>query len=270
MTSDGALKTGIGPAQAPDAIDSFVAMAHVDTRIPPALIRLGDRFALAAVRQGQAMQTELVLFDGQGTVARRMDVSAPAMGTAAPTFASHGNAVELLAIDAHAGFSPLLAFELSSEGVLGSPRIGRPISQPASPPMLAAARVGEDLFVGFTAIGMAATSAVGWMRFEDSGAPRALVRGTAYGPLSVSAAAIGNAAVFVADAPKDPGSNDGPRELHVRVTDRNDIGETLVIRGPDGTAQHGAIAAFSNGVAGVVFSANEGVYGALIRCAPAR
>ena len=93
--------------------------------------------------------------------------------------------------------------------------------------------------MGFTALGSAATSAVGLLRIEPGTGPvQALVRGTGYGRLQVDAAAGPRALVFAADAPRQKGARD-EREVRVRQVDDRGMGPQLVLRGPDGTAERG-------------------------------
>ena len=71
--------------------------------------------------------------------------------------------------------------------------------------------------MGYTGLGSASTSAVGLVSILPvPGTPEALVKGTAYGQLHVSAAAGPRSVLLAADAPTRPGK-EPPHEIHVHV-----------------------------------------------------
>ena len=120
----------------------------------------------------------------------------------------------------------------------------------------------------YTAVGSAATTAVGLARLDESAPAAALVPGTGYGALHVDVASLDEGrAVFVADAPQ-AAAPDAPRELHVRVLSSEGVlGEPAVVRAAEGTAERGRIAHAGGGVVAVAFTGVDGVHVAIGRCA---
>jgi hypothetical protein len=135
----------------------------------------------------------------------------------------------------------------------------------SSPPRIAAASSSVGTYVAYTGLGSAATSAIGLVAIAPvPGSPQALVKGTGYGPLHVSAAAGARALLFAADAPTQPGK-DPKHEIHVHVIGINGPGPAAVVRGP-GDASYAALARAEGGSVGLAFTAPAGVYVARLRC----
>ena len=149
----------------------------------------------------------------------------------------------------------------------GEPQVLRPVSHLFDPLALTAARWGERWLVGYTAIGRAATTAVGMVIAEGARTPgpKAIVAGAGYGRLHVDAQQRSHSVVFAADAPtaRERGA---PRRIEVRVATRaGELGPSLVVTGPGGTASDGSIAAYED-LLGVVFRGTDGAYVRLLRC----
>lgn len=271
---DGRGRVRVGEIDASDPL-AEVRLAAIgesaDQRFAPALAAL-TRHRLAAWTDGSGtpMRVRLAVLGLDGTVASRHDVTPVSMGASAPTFGAGMSPPVLFFLDARAGVSPIVRVPIAADGTPRPAEVARPVGTAATPPEIAVARGGAGTWAGYTAVGNAATTAVGWVPLDrDDASPSAIVPGTGYGTLHVSAASAPSAVLFAADAPKDapPGS---PREVHVRIVDADGAGPVLALRAPDGTARHGAIARSENGIAGVSMTADDGVYVAWVRCDDAR
>jgi len=135
-----------------------------------------------------------------------------------------------------------------------------------TPPRLAVARGGGSLYAGYTVIGNAATTAVGWIRLDaEDASPAAIVPGTGYGKLHVDAASAPGAVLFVADAPR--GSEpEAPREVHLRAVRPGGAGPVLALHDGNGVGSHAAIARREDGMLAVAFAGIDAVYVAWARC----
>ena len=237
-----------------------------DSRFAPALAALARRRAVAWTARGETMRVKLALVGLDGLVAASHDVTPDTMGGAAPAFAAGVSPPWLLFVDARAGVSPIVGVQLGEDGSPEEAAVARPVGTVASPPELAAVRVGGRDWAAYTAVGNAATTAVGLLRIDTDGGPAVpLVPGTGYGVLNVAATGAPAAALFAADAPKAPPPG-SPREIHLRVVDQDGPGPALVLAGPDGSARHAAVARRADGVVGVAFESGSAVYVAWARC----
>lgn len=255
-------------AGATDAELAFaVAGTNASLRFTPALERFAHAWALAWTEErDESMRVRAGLFSN-GALGSARELRSDAGGSAAPTFVRGGPAPALVFLDPRAGVSVAHRAGLGSSGY-GDPAIARPINLVTEPPELTAVRIGARDWIAYTAVGSAATTAVGLSPLEGTDAPVALVPGTGYGVLHVDAAPLGERAVFVADAPQDsaPGS---PRELHVRVVGADgQPGAPAIVRGPDGGASRGRIASARDGLIAVTFTEGDAVYLSIGRCAP--
>jgi hypothetical protein len=238
-----------------------------DMRFAPAIASLGRKTAVAWTTRGDTMRVSVAIVGGDGRVDATHHVTPTSMGGAAPVFATGPGPAWLLFMDARAGVSPIVGVELSAAGTPSEPRVARPIGTAADPPEIAVARVGTRVFAAYTAVGNAATTAVGMIRAdEDAQAPPvAIVPGTGYGVLNVSGVSGERAAVFAADAPQ-AAPPESPREVRVRIADAEGLGPELVVRGPDESARHAAIARRADGVIGVSFESAGAVHVVWLRC----
>lgn len=238
-----------------------------DTRFSPAVRGYGQQ-TLLAWTDGRAtpMRVWTTRIDQKGVVAPAIDLTQTSMGAAAPTFIDGSNPPELLFVDPRAALSTLVRVAFKPDASPGEAQVVVPLNSVRTPPQLAAARGGNRTWTAFTALGTSATTAVGLLSIEPvPSTPEALVPGTAYGDLSVSAVASADAALFAADTPLAPGKNT-PRRVHVtRVTDAG-RGAPTSIEGPGGNANHAAIARGRDGTVAVAFDNATGVYVAFLRC----
>lgn len=240
--------------------------AGADTRFSPAVTHLSGLSAVAWSVGTTPMRTQVALLDPGGRVMAIHDVTPEGMGASAPAFVDGSEFPLLLALDAHEGYSPLLRIPFSATGVPAQAEVVIPLNLIATPPRLAAARASFGVFVGYTALGSAATSAVGLLRIEpETGPVRALVPGTGYGRLQVDAVAGLRALLFAADAPLQKGDK-RPGEIRVRVVDDRGMGPVLPVRGPDGTAEGPALAYGDDGTVALAFSTPSGVYVHWLAC----
>jgi hypothetical protein len=188
------------------------------------------------------------------------------MGAAAATFVAGAVPPVVVAVDARDGVSPLLRIDLAGDGKPGEAQVAVPVTMVSSPPRLASAASGMGTYVAYTGVGSAATSAVGLVSIAPiAGSPTALIPGTAYGPLHVSATDAPRALLFVADAPKQPGK-DPLKRIHVHVIGRDGAGTATALEGPGGKANHPVIARDRAGTVAVAYQSGSAVYVALLRC----
>ncbi len=240
---------------------------NASLRFAPALVRSGDSWALAWTEEhGESLRVRAGLFSG-GALRSARELRADAGGAAAPAFVRGAREPALVFLDPRAGVSVAHRARVSGAG-FGDPSIARPINLVTEPPEIAAVRLGAREWLAYTAVGAAATTAVGLAPLEGSAPPVPLVAGTGYGVLHVDAAALSDErAVLVADAPRGS-PPDSPRELHVRVLGASgELGEPAVVRGPSGGAARGRIAATSDGLVAVTFTDGDAIHASIGRCA---
>ncbi|MFI5309459.1 MAG: hypothetical protein ACHQ53_19035, partial [Polyangiales bacterium] len=237
----------------------------VDTRFAPALASSMDHTLLAWTVGSTPMHTLVAVLSTEGQVGSRHDITPTSLGACAPSFVSGASPPVLLAIDAHEGMSPILRIDIGNHGEPQPTQIALPVGMVSAPPRLAAASSSIGTYVGYTGLGSAATSAIGLVAIAPvPGSPQALVKGTAYGALHVSAVAAPRAVVFAADAPTQPGK-DPPHEIHVHVVGAAGPGPATVVRA-EGGASRAALARAEGGSIGLAFTATAGVYVARLRC----
>ncbi|HJL17785.1 MAG TPA: hypothetical protein RMH99_19125 [Sandaracinaceae bacterium LLY-WYZ-13_1] len=253
----------------PSAALAFATAAEgASLRFSPALAPAGDGWVLAWTdERGTPMRVRAARLDASG--ARRgepTDLTPAGGGAAAPAFARGAEPPVLVFVDPRQGMSVAHRVAVTDAGFSG-PAVARPVGLVAEPPETAAVRLGATDWLGYTAVGNVATTAVGLVRLEGTSDPVPLVAGTGYGVLHVDATRLGDGAVFAADAPTDS-PPDAPRELHVRVVDADGtpLGEATVASGPDRAASRGRVAVASGAVA-TTFVSTDGTYVALGRCA---
>lgn len=251
-----------------DAELTFVAAGtNASFRFAPALARSRDAWALAwTEEQDDSMRVRAGLF-ANGALRAARELRPDAGGSAAASFVGGAREPTLVFLDPRAGVSVAHRVRVSGAG-FGDPTIARPINLVTEPPEIAAVHIGSGEWLAYTAVGSAATTAVGLAPLEGTAPPVALVPGTGYGILHVDAAPLSDErAVFVADAPQG-GAPDSPRELHVRVVSASgEVAEPAIVRGPSGSASRGRIAHARDGLVAVTFTEGDGVYLSVGRCA---
>jgi hypothetical protein len=254
------LRIGRGGGGAPVEIAS-----SVDARFAPALSSSQDHTLLAWTAASTPMHTFMVVLSSDGAVVSRHDLTPTGLGASAPSFVSGATPPSLVALDAHEGMSPILRVDIGNHGDPQPAQVALPVGMVSRSPELAAASSSVGTYVAYTGLGSAATSAIGLVAISPlAGTPQALVKGTAYGPLHISAAAAPRALLFAADAPTQPGKTP-LHEIHVHVIGINGPGPATVIHG-SGDASRAALARAEGGSVGLAFSAAAGVYLARLRC----
>jgi hypothetical protein len=237
----------------------------VDTRFAPALTATQDRTLLAYALGSTPMRTLLVALGTDGRVLDQRDLTPAAMGATAPSFVAGSTPPSLVMLDARDGASPLLRVDLAADGTAAPAQVVTAVSMVTSPPMLAAASSSIGSYAAYTGIGSAATTAVGLLPIAPiAGSAEALVPGTAYARLHVSAATAPRAVLFAASAPTAEGK-DPPLELRVHVVGLSGAGPAAVVRAAAG-ARMPAIARDEQGHVGVAFTTPGGAFVAILRC----
>ncbi len=242
---------------------------RADQRFAPAVAAVEGRHVVAYTDGGgDSMRLRYVAFDATGRELARRDLTPASMGGAAPVAVESTN--ELLFLDPREATSPLLRVDLSKDPLQAVVLV--PLTNVYEPAAIAAAAVGETMLVGYTAVGMAAATAVGLVAVRGGRAqgPIPLVASRGYGLLHVDAATAGSRrALFVADRPQGSG-RDAAREVVAILAEPTDagvvLGVPLVLRAPDGTARWGRVARHASGDYAVVVTAADGVYVHLLRC----
>lgn len=264
----GALSITDVPLSSAGAASRLRAIASgVDTRFAPAIDHV-DAGTLVAYTLGTTpMQTHVALVPADDKPPKTTNVTPSHVGAAAPAFVVGAYPPKLYVIDARDGMSPLLEVSISAQGVPRVAEIVTPVGMVASPTKLAVARTTFGTALAYVGIGSALTSAVGLIDVAPKpGSPIALVKGTAYGPLSVAAANGPDALYFAADAPREPGAKAPKRELHVVRVAAGGLQERTVIQGPGGDAYGVAMARNGAGTVAVAFDAADGAYIARLHC----
>ncbi|NOY93194.1 MAG: hypothetical protein GXP55_18570 [Deltaproteobacteria bacterium] len=245
-----------------------------DPRFSPA-VSLQPRAVLVAYTDGSAtpMHVRLLRLGLEDEIEARADVSLPHHGAAAPSFARGGQAASprLYFLEPRSGISALYAVDFASDLSPRPARLVRPISSTYEPPRIAVA--SSPGVVAYTALGSAATTAIGLLPLDDANrAPVALLRGSGFGLFGLDVALLPGAAVFAFGAPTHPSSpspgpaNRAPHEIHVRLAAPAPLPE-LVIRSAGG-AESPSIAAGPGGLFALTYAASGGVYLRWLRCAP--
>lgn len=236
-------------------------------RFSPALAPVSGGWTLAwTVEKDESFRVRTATKSVEG-VSDSIELRAPGGAAAAPTFVVGASEPVLVFLDPRAGLS--VAHRVTGRDFTDL-AVARPLNLVAEPPEIVVVRAGDAEWIAYTAVGSAATTAVGLARLDDVAPPSPLVPGSGYGILHVDGAgSIGDGAVFVADAPQSspPGS---PRELHVRIlSPEGSLGTPTVLHGPSGQASRGRIAHARDGVVAVSFTEPTGVHVVVGRCAPA-
>jgi hypothetical protein len=126
---------------------------------------------------------------------------------------------------------------------------------------VAAAQGPAGPLASYTAIGTAATTAVGLMYLDTpERAPVALVPGEAYGTLGVTAAALPQAALFVSETATPA------RGLRVHRVDGEGLGEPLVLVPTGEMNEHPAAAAGPDGTVAITVSTGAAMEVIFLRC----
>lgn len=238
----------------------------VDSRFAPSIAHV-DTGALVAWTVGStpmAMRYALVPADSKTPLSA--DLTPHRQGAAGATFVQGASPPLLVAVDARDGMSPLIVVPFDDKGMPGTARPAGPVGMVSSPTQLTAARAGFGAVLGYTGLGNAATSAVGVVGLDAGGAsPEALVKGTAYGPLHVSAAPAQDHVVFAVDAPLR-GGKAPPHELQLLRVDGAGVKPLGALRAGDEDLSHVSLARAPGGLLALVYRAAGGTYASRLRC----
>jgi hypothetical protein len=263
VDGDGALGVAKLSPDRPGAPLHFVSVAgRADHRFSPSLARAGDALLLAWVDgSGKPMRVRVARLDLRGRVLSTHDVTLAGMGGTAPIFVAGATPPVLVFVDARAGISPLVRVSFAADGTPGESKVVRSVGQVPEPPAVAAAQGPAGPMVSYTAIGTAATTAVGLMHLDTpERAPVALVPGEAYGTLGVAAAALPQAAVFVSETATPS------RGLRVHRVDGEGLGEPLLLEPTGEMNEHPAAAAGRGGTVAITLSTGAAVEVIFLRC----
>jgi hypothetical protein len=195
------------------------------------------------------------------------DLTPPGHGAGAPAFIEGLYPPSLVAVDAHAGVSPLLEIPFDDQGRAQPAVVRTPVSQPYAPPALAAVQVSPSgALVAFTAIGKAAATAIGLVPLRTAEAPTALVPSNGYGELALGASEQNGLAVFAVEAFKESGK-ESPRKVLVGVVDGSGSGELLELGAQAAQASAPSVrAGEGRSEFSVAYTAPDGVHVAELIC----
>lgn len=242
-----------------------------DQRFAPAVTAAGDTRVVAYTDgSGEGTAARLVRIDPSGRVIGRHDLTPEGSSGRATTVVAHDEPAVLF-VDAREATSTAFVATLNGVGVPSAAEVIRPLANLYDPVELSGASVatpdGPRWLIGYTAIGSGAASAVGVAIGGTTGLipPTPLVPSEGYGTLGVDGAATERQVVFAAEAPRGR-ERTSPREIRVRIARGAELGESLVVRGPDESARHASIARGLDGTYALAFASGGGVYVRYLRC----
>ena len=244
-----------------------VLASGVDRRFAPAVTELGERAMYAFTSTiDEAMHTSLVVRSGSKLAAPR-DLTPAGHGAAAPTFVRGAKVPTLIAIDARAGLSPLLEFDLGDPAQPGTAKVGTPVSAPYAPPLLAAvAWPSGDVEVFYTVVGRAAMTAIGRVPLRRPLEPAPLAPSRGYGELHFSVALAGARALIAVEQPSAPAAT-AKRTLLLKLTDGANTYDALTLD-EGGEAARPSLAVHSDGSFLLGYTSAGHVHAALLSCSP--
>jgi hypothetical protein len=212
-----------------------------DRRFAPAVTATDTRVLVAFTRAvGEAMHTFVARVDGEAVALS--DVTPEGHGAAAPTFVLGADPPALVMIDAHAGVSPLLELPFDGAGKPGEVAVRTPVSQPYTPPLLAAVQLADgSVEVAYSAVGKLAATAIGRVPLRRSAEAVALLPSRGYGELSLSAARGEARAAFAYESPRSSEPR-APRSLEVTLVDEQGAGPPLLLAGDGAEARRPSLA----------------------------
>jgi hypothetical protein len=234
----------------------------VDRRFAPAVAVQGERVLIAYTATVDDIMHTKLLGVRKGEVELTQDITPEGHGAAAPAFVL-GASPTLIAIDAHAGISPLLEFPLDAAGRPRESLVRTPVSQPFEPPQLAAVKwANEQAEAFFTVIGKLAMTAVGRVPLRRTESITALSPSRGYGELSFAVARGPKRALFACEVPI-ASTPKAERRLELTLSDgsRNEAGPTF-----EAPARAPSLAATRDGYL-LSFTRADAVHAALLRCA---
>ncbi len=234
----------------------------VDRRFAPALAMQGERTLIAyTATVDEVMHTKL-LGVRAGEIEPTQDITPEGHGAAAPTFLL-GADPTLIAIDAHAGISPLLEFPLQNTGRPREALVRTPISQPFEPPQLAAVQwPNGEAEVFFTVVGKLAMTAIGRVPLRKPQSIAALSPSRGYGELSFAVARSNTRTLFASEVPV-ASTPKAERKLELTLSDGSRDVAALEVDAP---VSQPSLARVKDGYL-LAFTRGDAVHAALLRCA---
>jgi hypothetical protein len=246
-----------------DAIHPLKELARgVDRRFAPAVAQQGERALIAYVATVDEVMHTMLLGVRAGIVEPTTDVTPASHGATAPTFLLGASTPTLIAIDAHAGISPLLELPLDGTGKPKQTWVRTPVSQPFEPPQLAAVQwPGGEAEVMFTVIGKLAMSAIGRIPLRRAASIEALSPSRGYGMIEFALAPSSRRALFACEVPVSAAPK-SERKLELTLSDgkRNDPGPVI-----DAPATAPSLVRTRDGYL-LAYSRGADVHAALLRC----
>ena len=241
-----------------------------DLRFAPAVAALRGGAAAVAYTDGNAtpMRVRLVVVRPDLSVAARHDLTPESLGASAPVVDVRAEVPVVVFLVARGGLSRVVRVALGEDGTPRPAQIDRPLSTVSEPAHIAAAHIGPRRFVAYTAIGRAATSAIGLVELGGTLPAEPLVPGEGYGVLQLAAVSTPGAAVFLATRPA-PGVAATERFnglLLARVVDEAGIGPALQVSTAEERIFHASLARGSDGTIGVAYTTTDGVSVVWMRC----
>ena len=242
-----------------------------DLRFAPAIAPLRGGAAAIAYTDGSGMpmRVRLAVVRPDLSTASTHDLTPQSLGASAPVADTLAEVPEIVFLDARGGLSPVVRVALGEDGAPRPAQIDRPLSTVSEPAHIATAHVGPRRFVAYTAIGRAATSAIGIVELGGTLPAEPLVPGVGYGVLQLGAVSAPAAAIFAVTRPL-PGAAAADRfnaQVLARVVDAAGIGPELAVTGAEERVSHAAIARAADGTVGVAYTTSAGVSVAWLRCA---
>ncbi len=268
----GEVRAGVLGVSAPAMRPALASIGRgADLRFPPAIAPLRGGAAAVAWTDGSAtpMRVRLAVVLPDGRVTATHDLTPESLGASAPVATRVADTPELVFLDARGGLSPVVRVALGEDGTPRPPQIERPLSTVSEPARIAAGHLGARRFVAYTAIGRAATSAIGVVELGGTLPPVPLVPGEGYGPLHIDAVSAPAAVVFALTRPR---AGIAPTErfhasAEVRLVDDAGPGPALPVGAPEEPASHVALARGDDGTLGVAVTSAAGVSVSWLRCA---
>lgn len=239
-------------APAPAIREVQVTPSGADIRYPLALANVDAGTLIAWTEpSGTTAHVRVALVDAAGVLSSVIDLTPEAGAAAAPVFDAHG---VLYMMDARAGISVVHRTPFGADGAPGETTVAQPLNLTAEPPSFAV--VGTQL--AYTAVGNAATRAVGLVTMGSAARARALVPGLGYGGgLMIDAAPLGDAGLFAMEAPSAVDAS-APHETRLRVVSADEsIGDAITIGGmiePRIAVASGGIVAIAGRGAGIYWA----------------
>jgi hypothetical protein len=268
----GEVRAGVLGVSAPSMRPALASIGRgADLRFSPAIAPLRGGAAAVAWTDGSGtpMRVRMAVVRFDGRVTSTHDLTPQSLGASAPVATRVADVPEFVFLDARGGLSPVVRVALDEEGAPRPPTIERPLSTVSEPARLAAGNLGARRLVAYTAIGRAATSAIGVVELGGTAPPVPLVPGEGYGMLHVAAVSAPAAVVFGLTRPR---AGIAPTErfhasAELRLVDEAGPGPALAVGNLNEPVSHLALARADDGTLGAAVTSASGVSVSWLRCA---